>query len=337
LNGGPVEFTADVDLGVAGYKYDTAFRASQVPLAPLVNSFQPEQRGKLSGTMTGEMKVNGAGTTGASLQKNLKGNFDIGSTNLNLAIQSLKSPLLKKVINVIAVVPDLMKNPNAALGTLAGAMFGSGSAGANAWSDDLAKSPIDVIQAKGVVGQGRVDLERVLIQSAAFQAGAHGTVTLASQLTNSTLDIPLTISVKRSLAEKINMVPAGTPTNAVYAKLPDYVSITGTVGSPDQRINKAALLGTALQQLGGNIPGVDQKTSQLIQGLGGALTKPSGSTTGTNATPSSLGGLLEGLGGALRSPAPGATNVPSTSTNRPATNQTPAGGLLNQLLGPPKK
>jgi hypothetical protein len=338
LNGAPVEFTADVDLGVPGYKYDTAFRAMQVPLAPIVNSLKPEQRGKLSGTMTGTMQVSGAGTTGASLQKNLKGNFDIGSTNLNLAIQSLRSPLFKKIINVVAVVPELVRNPNAAIGTLAGALFGGGSSGANAWSEELAQSPIDVVQAKGVMGQGRVNLEHSLIQSLAFQAGAHGTVTLAPQLTNSALNLPLIIAVKQSLAQKINMVPAGTPTNATYVKLPDYVSITGTVGSPDQKINKAALLGTALQQLGGNIPGVDQKTGQLLQNLGGALTRPRGSTTntaGTNAPAGGIGGLLQGLGGGLRTPA-AATNAPSTSTNRPATNQDPVGGLLNQLLRPKK-
>src|SRR5207247_7357475 len=100
----------------------------------------------------------------------------------------------------------------------------------------------------------------------------HGIIRLVDFLTYSSLKIPLGVSVRRGLAEKINMVPAGTPTNAVYAKLPDYVTIIGTMGNPDKKINTAALLGTALQQLGGNIPGVNKQTGSLIQGLGGLLT-----------------------------------------------------------------
>src|SRR5207302_137232 len=75
LNGAPVNTTADLDLGVKGYKYNVAFDALKVPLAPLVNSFQPERRGQLGGTFTAQAKIDGAGITGASLQKNLSGQF----------------------------------------------------------------------------------------------------------------------------------------------------------------------------------------------------------------------------------------------------------------------
>ena len=85
--------------------------------------------------------------------------------------------------------------------------------------------------------------------------------------------------VRRGLAEKINMVPAGTPTNAVYAKLPDYVTITGTIGDPKEKINKGALLGTALQQLGGNIPGVTRTVSIDIYDEVQALNYPAAAQT----------------------------------------------------------
>src|SRR5206468_4171289 len=42
LNGAPVSTTVDLDLGIPGYKYDLTFNAASVPLAPLVNTFQPE-------------------------------------------------------------------------------------------------------------------------------------------------------------------------------------------------------------------------------------------------------------------------------------------------------
>src|SRR5207249_2728527 len=146
------------------------------------------------------------------------------------------------IVNVIAVVPELIKNPAAGVGSLVGTALGGSGAGGGGWVNELQQSPIDVIQARGAMGAGRVDLEHALVQSAAFQAETHGTITLAEVLTNSTLNLPLGVSVRRGLAEKINMVPAGTPTNAVYAKLPDYVTITGTIGDPKEKINKAALL-----------------------------------------------------------------------------------------------
>jgi hypothetical protein len=155
-----------------------------------------------------------------------------------------------------------------------------------------------------------VNLERAFIQSPAFQAEARGSVKLEAILTNSTLSIPLSISLKRSLAEKIDFVPANTPTNQAYVKLPDYVSLKGTVGKPKPDINKMALLGTALQQYGGKIPGVNTSTSNALGALGGLLTgRP-----------------------------PAQTNAgPNVSTNQPATNQSPALNLLDQLLKPKKQ
>ena len=309
LNGAPVSSTVQLNLGIPGYAYDINFNATQVPLAPLVNSFVPEKRDQVKGALTAQAQVSGTGTTGPSLQKSLTGQFDIGTTNLGLSIPQLKSKLMKTIVNVIAVVPELIKNPTGAVGSLLGSALGGGSGGGS-WVNELQQSPIDVIQARGTMGSGRVDLERALVQSAAFQAETHGTVTLADVLTNSTLNLPLGVSVRRGLAEKINMVPAGTPTNAVYAKLPDYVSITGTIGDPKEKINKAALLGTALQQLGGNIP-VNKQTGNLIQGLGGLLTGRQTTTT-TNA-------------------------APNTTTNQPPAPQSPVNNLLDQLLKPKKK
>src|SRR5262249_39765166 len=51
LNGAPVNLTADLDLSVPGYRYDVAFRATKVPVAPLANSFSPDYRGKAQGDL----------------------------------------------------------------------------------------------------------------------------------------------------------------------------------------------------------------------------------------------------------------------------------------------
>ena len=116
LNGAPVNTTVDLDLGVPGWKYDLSLSAQAIPLAPLVNSFQPERKGILSGTMTAQAKVAGAGTTGASLQKSLTGQFDMASTNLNLSVDNIQGKtfytrLLKTLVKTITAIPDLAKNP----------------------------------------------------------------------------------------------------------------------------------------------------------------------------------------------------------------------------------
>ena len=138
LNGAPVDTTVDLDLGVPGYKYDVAFNAKAVPLAPLVNSFQPERKGQVQGTLTAQGKLAGTGTSGASLKKTLAGQFDMSSTNLNLAVQNIKNPMLKALVEVIVIIPDLAQNPGGALGSLGKGVLGS-SSGSGGASDDLKK------------------------------------------------------------------------------------------------------------------------------------------------------------------------------------------------------
>lgn len=350
LNGAPARAGLSMDMAVPGWKYDLEFSTTQGPVGPLVDSFMPSYRGQVGGKLNLGMRVAAQGITDANIQKSLTGNFDLATTNLNIAIPAVKNPLLKTVVNVVAIIPEVIKNPKNQLGSLAGALLGGGQGQGRSggFTDELTQAPIDVIDIKAKMVPGRIDLERSLIQSSAFQAAASGKIETRPVLTNSPLTIPLSVSLRRSLAEKINMLPSGTPTNAVYVALPDYVTIRGTMGEPKSDINYAALAGTALQQLGGKIPGVDEKTSNLIQGLGGMLSNRGAAATnaapaGTNAVPagtnapagsrSPLGGLERILGPVL-----GTTNAPSTNaptgatTNAPATNQSPVGSLLDQLL-----
>jgi hypothetical protein len=52
-------------------------------------------------------QAKGAGITDASLQKNLTGSFGVTTTNLNLAISSIQSSMLKTVINAIIAIPEI--------------------------------------------------------------------------------------------------------------------------------------------------------------------------------------------------------------------------------------
>ncbi len=308
LNGAPLSGAVQMNLGIPGYAYDVSFNATQVPLAPLVNSFVPEKRDQVKGTATLQLQASCTGTTGESLQKTLTGQFDIGTTNLNLAITQLRSKLMKLLVNVIVVVPSLIKNPAGGVGDLVGSLVGSKDAGGGNWANELLQSPIDVIQARGSIGSGKVDLERAFVASPAFQADTHGVIKLESILTNSTLNLPIGVSVRRGLAEKINLVPADAPTNMAFVRLPEYVTVVNTVGDPKPKYNTAALLGTVLKQVGGSITGNKQ-----------------------------AGSLIQGLGGLLTGRQPAATNAPpDANTNQPPANQSPVKSVLDQLFKPKK-
>jgi hypothetical protein len=331
LNGAPVSTTLDLDMGVPGFKYDWSLSAQAIPLAPLVNSFQPDRKGILSGTLSAQAKFAGTGTTGASLQKNLTGQFDMTSTNLNLSVDNIQGKtastrLLKTLVSAIGVIPDLAKNPtSSAMSLLQGAtgLGGNSTSSTGGTTPDLKKSPINSIILHGTAGSGRVDLQNALVQSPTFQAQATGTITLAAVLTNSPIQIPVSVYLDRSVAQRINLA-GNTPTNAVYAKLPDFLTMTGTLGNSKADINKVALATAVLQGMGGKSGQAGGALQGLSSLLSGGTNAPSG--TGTNAAGSKASEVLQGLGGLLGNSAPAATNAPAT--NKPSVNN-----LLKGFLG----
>jgi len=311
LNGAPVKANMDLDLSVPGYKYDVAFNANAIPLTPLVNSFVPDRKGQIGGTTTVSAQIKGAGTTGANLKQNLAGKFSVLSTNLNLSIANVRSPLINKVINVIIGIPDLIRNPTAIVGNLLGRVTGTGGGGGG-WADQLTAAPIDVIVANGDIGAGRVQVQQAEVRSTAFDATANGDITLAPILTNSTIQIPVSVSLSRALGDKIGLVNADTPTNAVYVPMPQFLTMKGTVGDPNPQINKLAVAALAAKTGSG-----------LVKGIGGA-------------TGGKVEGILQGVGTLLGG---NAAPAAAPNTNAPPANvqpQNPVNDLLN-LFKKPKK
>jgi uncharacterized protein involved in outer membrane biogenesis len=249
LNGASVNATADLNLGVPGYRYDVAFGADRVPVAPLVNTFMPDRKGQMGGTLTANAQVKGAGITGAGLQRNLTGQFAGGVTNLNLSVMNAHSPILKTLINVIATIPQLLSSPESAIASLLGQATGQGGG----LMDELKKSPIQVINAQIRAGGGRIDLPSASVQSTAFKADAQGGIALAQVLTNSTINIPVAVFVSWPIARQLNLTSGNAPANATYVPLPQFLTMKGTIGVPKADINKVALGGMAVQSLGGGI------------------------------------------------------------------------------------
>jgi len=295
LNGAPIKAATDLNLGVPGYTYDVFFSADAIPLAPLVNSFAPDRKGQIQGSTSIGAQVKGAGVTGASLQKNLAGQFDFATTNMDLSIANVRSPLINTVINVIVGLPDLIRNPTAALGSLLG-----GTTKKSGFADALTASPIDAIFLQAGAGAGQVKLQLAEVRSAAFQALASGQITLAPVLTNSTLAIPVQVTLSRSLAGQIGLVDANTPTNAVYVALPDFLKMEGTLGQPRTKIDKLVLVGLAAKTGGGIIKGVGEaggeKAGSALNAIGSLFGGGKSTTTNApsaNTNSSSGGGLLK--------------------------------------------
>ena len=83
------------------------------------------------------------------------------------------------------------------------------------------------------------------------------------------------------MAEKLHLAPRDTPTNATHVALPDFIKVAGTVDDPKPELDLKALASAALMKYADKIPGVDEKTGQLLKGLGEKLSGQK--TANTNA------------------------------------------------------
>ncbi len=317
LNGAPITTRVKLDLRVPGYVYDLDLTTDRMPIAPLNDLLDPRSAGRLAGTLTLKSHLQGRGITGANLEKNMAGNFEMSATNLNLAVAQLTSPILKTVVSVIMGIPAAIKNPSGALGSILGQFTGNPPAAndTSSWADELTRSPIDALQVNATAAAGKVHFQKTSVQSRAFLAESSGTVSLAPILTNSTLVAPVVVSVRRPLAESVGLLPADSPTNAVYAKLPDFLTLKGTLGNPKTDLNYLALAKLALKAAGGgggqSGNSVSEKGGKLLQGLGNLLngTQPAAApNTPAPANRAATPGTVPAA-----SPVPQANPVPAAS------------------------
>ena len=255
LNGAPVAGLLDMNLGVRGWLYDLDLALARVRLQPLMDSVSPGTAGTYNGELNLTTTLKGAGVTDESLRTKLNGDVNLTLTNASIQLaQGWKQ-------GVLAVVATLLRVP------------------------ELTQAPVAWANASVKIGGGQVQLPAARVGSEAFIAGLSGTIPLAPVLTNSPLDLPVKLELRRTLAQKAGLGVGGPP-DAEFAALPDFLRIQGTVGAPKAEINKLALGGVLLQSLGG-IPGVaGGKSGAILQGIGGLLTgqQPAVATTNTTGT-----------------------------------------------------
>jgi hypothetical protein len=312
LNGAPVKASADFDLSQRGWRYDLSASGDRIPVEPMVNSFSPEYRGQAKGDLIANLKIKGAGTTDASLQKNLAGETYFSLTNASVQLFSnLSIPVpekLRPLVEVFAPVMSILKPVM--------------TAAANYLRlPELTGSPVQWMTSAATMGGGKVNVTSAGLASAAFTAGTGGEIMLASVLTNSTLqNWPVNLSLSRPIAQKLRVASASTPTNVTYVALPSLFKVHGTVGKPETSFDSAGFTKLTLQALTANPALGNSKAGGLIQGLGSLLT--GGQPAGQAATN-----------------APAVTNGPGATNAAPATNapKSPVGNLLDLFNQPKKK
>ena len=167
--------------------------------------------------------------------------------------------------------------------------------------------PIDAVQMKGRAAGGKITLEQAEIRSSAFLASAAGDITLADILTNSAISFPVRVSLSRSFAEKVGLT-GNTPTNQLMVALPDFLTMGGTIGKPEKKVNGLALVALAAKagggvanQIGGTTGAQVGGLLNTLSGLAGGNTQPTTTSTAPTAAPQ---------------PQP-QTSAPGTSTTQP--------------------
>ncbi|MBU6400212.1 MAG: AsmA family protein [Verrucomicrobia bacterium] len=255
LNGAPVNATAALNLGVPGYTYDVSFQADKVPVQPLADSFSPTYAGQAKGDLFTKLQLKGAGVTGASLRQNLTCQASLSFTNAAIQLVSPKMNVL------LAAIASLLR------------------------VSEITQAPLNSIYAQLEAGNGQIKLDQVGIESGTFHAYAQGTISIADVLTNSPLNhLPVNFYLERGIATRAHLLVAGTAPDAPFVKLPNFLKIGGTVGSPkaetDDFVITALIAGSAAGFVGGKAGGILQDVGNILSGG-----KPLFGAPATNAAP----------------------------------------------------
>jgi hypothetical protein len=268
MNGAGLSATVDANLGVRGYQYDVALNTDRIQLEPLVTTFAAAiPQGAIKGEAQAKVALRGAGITGPSLQKNLAGNVNFSVTNGVIQLsqlggepKSFGAKLLRSLTaGVLAYIGPVVGIP------------------------DIMKPPVQLVALDTSIGNGMVNLTRFTAQSPVVIVEAQGGIQLAEVLTNSPMNIPIEVWLPNDFAKRFT--GSQFPPGSTYGRLTHFVDVRGTVGSPDVKVEKAKLIGSAvignLGTLGGAIGG---KAGETLKGVGGTLnTLFGGQKPSTNA------------------------------------------------------
>ena len=293
VNGGPVDGSVNLNLGLPGHQYDVRLTADRVPIRPALKSFSPAVGATSRGEVVANVLVKGAGRTGRSLQQHLNGHVGFYLTNAMLTIipeskpqpaatglgASLKAVGTEFASSGLSMIASVLRIP------------------------DLTSSPVTHLSTRVEMGQGAILLKHADVRSDKFMVRAEGVIPIAEVLTNSPLSIPVDMWLSKSAASRLTLAGGDEP----FTKLPRFVEMQGTLGAPETKINKVAVASVLLGGTGGLLKGVGGDVGKTV---GGILQQGGGEA----------GNLIQGLGGLLGGKKQSTTNAPPAKTNAPSTD-----------------
>ena len=285
FNGAPVNAKALLNLGVPGYEYDVALKIDHLPIDPLVDTFVPEYKGKIAAELLTDIGIKGSGTTGANLQKHLNGHI---KTTLTNAVANIVEKGL-----ILKTVAKIMRSP------------------------EILEPPLDYLNTAISIGNGKMNINNFIVQSAAFQATATGTVNIDEVLTNSTLNVPIGIALSKNLIKNFKL--SGGDPNSKYSPLPQFVTIKGTVGATETDLDEGKLIAVVAQAglaAGKNIAdGAVDAAANLGNKANDTVNKLTGGTV-DKLTGGAVGGLFNKLGGKKPATTNTTNKAGTTTTNK---------------------
>ncbi|HON07896.1 MAG TPA: hypothetical protein PLW02_07335, partial [Verrucomicrobiota bacterium] len=146
---------------------------------------------------------------------------------------------------------------------------------------EVLNSPIQSVSTSIDLGGGNVDLKNFNVYLPILIVESAGRIPIADVLTNSPLDLPINILLHKDFAKKFSIQNV----EGDYVKLPNFVQVKGTIGSPEVKIDKLKIAGiTALGVSGA----AKSQTGNIIRGVGNILTgkTPTNEAGATDITPS---------------------------------------------------
>lgn len=269
LNGAPIKSSIDANVGVKGYQYQVVLKVDKLSLEPLILAFAPDKAGTIKGLLIVDTSIKGAGIKDPDLPKNLTG--QIGFSLTNAVVQITNSSWLSSLLTPVSTalsVPSLMSDP------------------------------LNSISCRIAAGQGKATVETFNLKSPAFIADVHGDIVFANPVINSPLDLPMTMSIKKSYVQNVPFFAALAETNSDYVEVPlDVVKVGGTMGKPKAAVNLKLTTKNVTTILKGVESQVGGKDGKAVLGginslIGGSTTTNAPSTT--NAAPT-VNKLLNGL------------------------------------------
>jgi hypothetical protein len=278
INGGPVNGSVNLNLGLPGFQYDIRLVVDHVPIRPAIQSFSPTVGAASRGDLVANIFVKGAGQTGRNLKEHLTGNIGFYLTNAMLTIMPEQSATASPGTGIGAAFKSVGKE------------FASGGLKSIATVlgiPDLTSSPLTHVATQVEMGRGAILLKYADVKSDMFMVHAEGTIPIADVLTNSPLSVPVDMWLSKKAASRLTLGGGSEP----FTQLPRFVEMRGTLGAPETYVNKAAL-GTVL--LGG--------AAGLLKGVGGDVGKTAESILKQGG--GEVGTVLKGIGGLFGGGAP---------------------------------